>query len=211
MTRPSGVVDGRSLAECTAMSARPSRTAACTSLTNTPCPPMAWIGTSWLRSPAVDTITGSTSTSGPSRSATSSVCRRASALPRVAARSLMRPSSFLEIEELAQGFGQPLALRPAGGVLEAHRPPVEQLADDAARERLDRVALARVEPVEPGAVPLELGGPHHLGPVAQRADRRRDLPLGGPLEIARHLLADDRPDAGDFAPALVETGLGEAL
>ena len=38
-TSPVGVMEGRSLAECTAMSARPSRTAACTSLTKAPCPP----------------------------------------------------------------------------------------------------------------------------------------------------------------------------
>ena len=37
---------GRSLAECTATSARPSSTACSTSFTNTPVPPMAWIGTS---------------------------------------------------------------------------------------------------------------------------------------------------------------------
>ena len=35
---------GRSLAECTARSARPSSTACCTSFTNMPVPPIAWIG-----------------------------------------------------------------------------------------------------------------------------------------------------------------------
>ena len=43
--------DGRSLAECTARSARPSSTACCTSFTNTPVPPIAWIGTSVRWSP----------------------------------------------------------------------------------------------------------------------------------------------------------------
>ena len=38
-TRPGTVTDGRSLALCTARSARPSSTAACTSLANTPLPP----------------------------------------------------------------------------------------------------------------------------------------------------------------------------
>ena len=49
------VTDGRSLAECTARSARPSSTACCTSFTNTPWPPMACIGTSVRASPVVST------------------------------------------------------------------------------------------------------------------------------------------------------------
>ena len=49
--RPSAAVDGRSLAECAARSARPSSTARCTSLTNTPCPPIVCSGTSWRWSP----------------------------------------------------------------------------------------------------------------------------------------------------------------
>ena len=69
------------------MSARPSSTAACTSFTNTPLPPMAWIGSSACRSPAVDTTTGSVVTppDAASNPATMLVCRRAKALPRVAA------------------------------------------------------------------------------------------------------------------------------
>src|SRR5262249_50273075 len=43
---PDGGADGRSFAECTATSARPSIPACSTSFTNTPVPPMAWIGTS---------------------------------------------------------------------------------------------------------------------------------------------------------------------
>jgi hypothetical protein len=43
-TRPGTVTDGRSLAECTARSARPSSTAACTSLANTPLPPSSQMG-----------------------------------------------------------------------------------------------------------------------------------------------------------------------
>ena len=43
---PSAGVEGRSLAECAASSARPSSTARCTSFTNTPCPPMVCSGTS---------------------------------------------------------------------------------------------------------------------------------------------------------------------
>ena len=46
--------------ECTARSARPSSTAACTSLANTPLPPISQIGTSRRRSPWVSTTTSST-------------------------------------------------------------------------------------------------------------------------------------------------------
>ena len=41
MTSSGWAADGRSLAECTATSARPSSTACWTSLTNTPCPPIS--------------------------------------------------------------------------------------------------------------------------------------------------------------------------
>ena len=78
---------------CTARSARPSRTAACTSLANTPLPPSSQIGTSSRRSPWVSTTTSSTVTSGStacSSAATCSACQRASGLPRVAARSTRR-------------------------------------------------------------------------------------------------------------------------
>ena len=85
-TRPSGLSEaGRSLAECTATSARPSSTACCTSFTKMPVPPTAWIGTSIRWSPAVDTTTSSVS--GPSSAATRRACHRASSLPRVATRS----------------------------------------------------------------------------------------------------------------------------
>ena len=68
--------DGRSLAECTATSARPSSTACCTSLTNTPWPPMACSGTSWRRSPVVSTNTSSTvARRSPRRSASATRLR----------------------------------------------------------------------------------------------------------------------------------------
>ena len=54
-----GVSLGRSLAECTAASARPSSTACWTSLTKTPWPPMVCSGTDCLRSPLVSTSTSS--------------------------------------------------------------------------------------------------------------------------------------------------------
>ena len=118
MTSPSGVADGRSLAECTARSARPSSTAACTSFTNTPLPPSSQIGTSSRRSPLVSTTTISTSSAGSalcSNAATWSACQRARAEPRVAMRrrvtSSLVPSrpdrriarrSALDLEQLSQ-------------------------------------------------------------------------------------------------------------
>ena len=60
ITRPAAGSDGRSFAEWTARSARPSRTARWTSLTNTPCPPIVWRGTSWRTSPVVSISTRST-------------------------------------------------------------------------------------------------------------------------------------------------------
>ncbi len=91
ITRPGTGADGRSLALWTAMSARPSRTALCTSLANTPLPPSSQIGTSSRRSPTVSTITSSTVTAGSAarrRAAMWSACQRASGLPRVAARTV---------------------------------------------------------------------------------------------------------------------------
>ena len=86
ITKPSGDAEGRSLAECTAKSARPSSTAACTSFTNTPWPPISQMATSVRRSPVVWTTTGSTGS--PSAAETRSVWSRARALARVAARSM---------------------------------------------------------------------------------------------------------------------------
>ena len=69
ITSPSWASTGRSLAECTATSARPSSTACCTSLTNTPCPPIVCSGTSWRRSPVVSTSTSSVGAAGRRRRA----------------------------------------------------------------------------------------------------------------------------------------------
>ena len=88
ITSASWATDGRSLAECTATSARPSSTACWTSLTNTPCPPMTCSGTSWRRSPVVSTNTSSAAqpVAAASASATPWACVRACGLPRVASR-----------------------------------------------------------------------------------------------------------------------------
>ena len=63
MRSPSATSVGRSSAECTARSARPSSTARWTSFTNTPCPPIECSGTpsAWVRSPKVSMNTSSAS------------------------------------------------------------------------------------------------------------------------------------------------------
>ncbi len=140
--RPSGVIAGRSLAECCARSARPSSTASCTSLTNMPLPPISWIGTSARWSPVVLTITSSTSP--PSSSATRPACHNANALrasraqlhgslrsrllPPPASEPPLRPVSFVvvggrlrQIEQLGERVGVELSPSRAGGVLHADR------------------------------------------------------------------------------------------
>src|SRR4051794_15745552 len=202
MTSPSGDSDGRSLAECTAKSARPSSTAAWTSLTNTPWPPISQMATSVRWSPIVDTTTGSTGS--PRAAATRSVCSRANALARVAARSI-----DLKVEELAQGVGQALALRRAGGVLEADGGVVQELGQYAARHRLDGFPLLGIEALEAAPLAVELCSPEALSALAQGGDRRRHLPGGDAVHEALALLVDDRPHLGDLAAPLGQPGLHE--
>src|SRR5436305_9848747 len=115
------------------------------------------MATSVRRSPVVSTRT--ISTSPPSNEATWSVCHRANWLPLVAARS-RRPAGraiALEIEEEAEGLGQALAARRARRLLQPDGRAMEELVDDAIRQRLDGLPLAVVETVEPGTVAVELG------------------------------------------------------
>ena len=62
MVKPSGVCAGKSLAECTATSAAPESTAACTSFTKTPLPPISESEEVISRSPAVVVIKSSLET-----------------------------------------------------------------------------------------------------------------------------------------------------
>ena len=131
-TRPGTATDGRSLALCTARSARPSSTAACTSLANTPLPPSSQIGTSRRRSPCVSTTTSSTSTPGRRRAAARRRARPASApagCRGVAARSVraragrgVRRTAVAARSRVEAGRGGAATSRSprgdAGGVLE---------------------------------------------------------------------------------------------
>ena len=96
--RPGAGLDGRSFAEWTATSARPSSSACSTSFTKTPWPPSSPIGTSRRRSPAVCTTTSSVvdppiaGAGGvwprPARRPRARPGASASGLPRVATRSV---------------------------------------------------------------------------------------------------------------------------
>ena len=109
--------DGRSLAECTARSARPSSTACCTSFTNTPVPPIAWIGTS-VRRVAGGRDDHVARRRAPSSAATRSACQRASALPRRGHAQRPRHQSSVvgvvglrQAEQLDERVGVELAAR----------------------------------------------------------------------------------------------------
>src|SRR5829696_6163836 len=225
ITSPDGVVEGRSLAEWTATSARPSRTAAWTSLANTPLPPSSQMGTSRRRSPFVSTRTISASSPGSafcSRATTRSACHRARAEPRVATRSRTvslprrrgrarraRRPSRLDLEQLAQGGHEAVATGAAGGILQHDAGPVQQLGHEAPGHGVDQGGLALVERADAVAQALDLGGPHTLGGLAQRHDHRRDLAGGGGPEVALELLVEDVLDAGHLAPPLREPDGGE--
>src|SRR5207244_12562904 len=86
-----------------------------------------------------------------------------------------------------------LAASRASRVLQPHGGIVQQLGEDAACERLDRVALARVEALETRAVVLELGAPQHLCPLAERDDGGHRATGGDVFGMTRHLLGDDGP------------------
>ena len=184
--RPAAGSDGRSLAECTATSARPSSTACWTSFTNTPWPPMAWRGTSVRTSPVVSTTTSSTSRPGSAarrRSATCCACHRASALPRVARRR----GGSRQVEQVAHGVGVALASRRAGVALQADRGLVHELGHDGPGERLDGGPLRdrRARPASrrsAGARPrgwsrrARAAGPRAAPPGGRRSPRRSGRP-----------------------------------
>ena len=89
-TIPTGSSLGTSFIECTARWARPSASAASSSLMNSPFPPMAARLRSWIRSPLVDIGRSSTLRSAcalRNRAATCSACHSASLLMRVAMTS----------------------------------------------------------------------------------------------------------------------------
>src|SRR5581483_4268447 len=111
------------------------------------------MATSVRWSPIVCTTTGSTGS--PRAAATRSVCSRANALARVAARN----DIGLEIEELAQGVGQAIPAWRAGRVLQADGRVVQQLGEHAPCDGLDRLTLLGIEAFQATPVALQLGDP----------------------------------------------------
>ena len=147
ITRPSGVAEGRSLAEWTARSARPSSTAAWTSLTNTPLPPSSQIGTSRPRSPVVSIAHDLDLDAGSavcSSAATWSACQRARA--RAAGGDPERRGHGLSssiVEQVAERGHEAVAPGAARRVLEHDRGLVQQLGHQAPGHGLDQRRAVR--------------------------------------------------------------------
>src|SRR5215211_4215283 len=155
-----------SFAEWTATSTRPLRSASSNSFTKTPRLPISPNGLLRSRSPAVVTGTSANSRSGRRRRSTaSSACVSASRLPL---DPILRTTTFLG----------------GGGLLQAHDRLVQELVDDLARQRLDRIALPLRELAEPAARLRQLAPADLLGPVTERGDRGNDLARREPLAEA---------------------------
>src|ERR1035438_8050771 len=204
---PEPKLDGRSLAECTARSARPSISACSTSFTKAPWPPIAPMGRSLCRSPTVSTTTSSVAIRGvaaleaaeASASATSPAWRSARGLPRLALRSVS--TSRLQVEQAAQRLGEPFAARRAGRVLDPHRRLVEELGDGATGDRVDDLTSFGPERIEPRPLALELGATNRLGPHPQRRHDRGRGPGRGRGPIALELLGQNSSDRRDLSAA----------
>ena len=181
--RPSAGADGRSLAECTARSARPSSTARCTSLTNTPWPPITWSGTSRRTSPVVSTITSSTSRPvaavmrvgdgvGLAERLTGPPGRESQRRLLASRRAHPRSKRSRTAAALRSPCGVPAwALRRTDGSCSSLATIARVSASTASRLRLVEVGEAGGEAVELGdAEPARL----------PRASMRRAAPPGGP-------------------------------
>src|SRR5215211_5877544 len=159
-----------SFAEWTATSIRSASSASSSSLTKTPRLPISPNGLLRSRSPAVVTGTRANSTPGcRSCSTASSACVSARRLPL---DPILRTTSLLGDSRL----------------LQTHDRLVQDLVDDLARQRLDRVPLALRKPAEPPARLRQLATPDLLGPLAKRRDRSRLCELG--LATGKRLLDD---------------------
>src|SRR5436190_13846015 len=158
-----------SLAEWTATSIRPARSASSISFTKTPRAPISPNGFVRSLSPAVVIGTSAISTPSPRRrSAASSACVSASRLPRL-------PILIsIQAEEVTDRVGVADTLCAGGRLFQAHRRVVEQLVDDLRGEGIDGTALVRGQRPEPSLRPRELAHPNLLRPRTQRRDRRHD-------------------------------------
>ena len=152
MTSPSVGVDGRSFAECTATSARPSSTATWTSFTKTPCPPI------WCSGDVLALVAGRVDEDELDRAARIGCLEDGGRRPRPAcapARSIGWPAgagsrhAHCRSNRSRTAAGVALAARRADVVLQPHRRAVQQLGHDAASDGLDRFPLRRRQRREP--------------------------------------------------------------
>ena len=189
-TSPSGVTGGRSLAECTATSARPSRTAAWISFTKMPWPADPVERDVGLPVPlgADDLDDDVDGRVGPARAG------RRRARPgsgRAASRGwpvgaagppparCARPAPrALEVEEEAERLDEPLAARRPGRLPQQHGRLVEQLGQHRPGDRVDLLPVRRRQVAELAAAAPELRGPGLLQPAPQR--RRSPAPRREP-------------------------------
>ena len=195
-------IDGRSLAECTARSARPSSTACCTSLHEHALAAdgvqrhvgAAVAGGVDEHQLDVDVGVGGRATA----SATCSACQRASLL--CAGGDARGRAGSRQVEQVAQGRGERSPSRRAGRLLQPHGRLVEQLGDDAAGERRRRARRSRSSARLSAGSALELGPAHRLGPLVQRRDERAAWRADGVVDVAarprrRRCAAPRRPRA----------------
>ena len=209
VTSPAVGVDGRSLAECTARSARPSSTACWTSFTKTPCPPMTWSGTLFRAipgrldqdqldlEPGVCGLGAAPRPPPPASAPPRCPAWRCAGWSRPAGRHgrSNRSRSALALRS-PRGVPASSFSRTVGGRSFAMRPRVR--ASTASRLRGSSGQLA----LEAG----QLGLAHVLGPVVQRAEDRCQPRVPAAVEVAVDLLGHDRPhQLGLSGPGLAAT------
>ena len=191
---------GRSLAEWTARSTSPSRSARTISVTNRPFTPAGSLAGSAPRSPAVVIATSSVSTpNAVSALATSRAWASASREPRVPMRSFTRWGA--RAEQLGEG-SRVCVLRPGPrGLLQPHDRLVEQLGDDTAREGRDRLALLRLEPARSDRK-RSSSASTAASPRSRRARKRTEALRSAADREPPHLVGDDRMRALDVGRGL---------
>src|SRR5215813_2623469 len=181
-TSPSGSSVGRSLRECTARSARPSRSASSISFVKRPLVPTLANGTSVILSPVVLMISmRHWCPSPPSCASTQRACQSASCDPRDAMTSM----SVLKVEHLSYGRDHVRAFRLAGLLAKLADRAVRNLIHDAARERVERLFLLRCQRAHAALDLFQLADPDLLELFLQADDGWCDL---GHLEARHHAL-----------------------
>ena len=176
--RPRRPRAGRSFAECTARSTSPSRSARTISVDEQALHPgrvarrvgAPVAGGRDRHELGLDAVRGAVRRRprSPGRARASSGASRSGASLARGARA----------RTARRAFGRTASCVPAPGrLLQPHDRVVQELGDDAARERLDGLALLGLERGQVGAEALELGVDGRVAALAQRAEERAE-PLG---------------------------------